>query len=138
MCLHPNSPEGKHPRHHELMQIWANELRNDELCYNFIIEQKENLTHQKLDKQEKHLNKLEEMLSTLSSEMKGKNKNELKNFIETLLKENISELIEHLHYNEANKIIQIIEESYLSAIKMTRFYFLSLSIERGRFLDLLI
>ena len=129
-----NSPEGKHPRHHELMQIWANELRNDELCYNFIIEQKENLTHQKLDKQEKHLNKLEEMLSTLSSEMKGKNKNELKNFIETLLKENISELIEHLHYNEANKIIQIIEESYLSAIKDDPILFSEFEYRKGQIL----
>ncbi|MCH4183548.1 MAG: hypothetical protein LKF48_10380, partial [Prevotella sp.] len=46
------NPEGKHPKHNELMQLWAEELRNDKLCYSFILEKKEDLTHQKLDKQE--------------------------------------------------------------------------------------
>lgn len=129
------NPEGKHPKHNELMQLWAEELRNDKLCYSFILEKKEDLTHQKLDKQEEHLNKQDEVLSAIYDELKGKDKNELKHLIETLLKKNIADLIEHLHYDEAYKIIQIIDNSYISAIKDDKTLYSEFEYRKGQILE---
>lgn len=115
------NPEGKHPRHNELMKLWADELRNDQLCYSFILEKKEDLALQKLDKQEEHLDSqdrlLKDMNEKLTSMLAGKDNNEIKKLIESLLKKNIADLIEHLRYDEANKIVRVIENSHISVIK---------------------
>lgn len=118
MCAYiQKNPEGKHPRHNELMKLWADELRNDQLCYSFILEKKEDLTHQKQDKQEEHLNSQDEKLDAILAKLEGKDNKELKHLIEDLLKKNVAELIEHLRYYEANKIIRVIDNSYISVIK---------------------
>lgn len=129
------NPEGKHPRHKELMELWADELRNDQLCYSFILENKEDLTLQKLDKQEEHLNSQSEKLDAILAKFEGKNNKELKHLIEVLIKKNIADLIEHLRYDEANKIVRVIENFQISVIKDDILLFSELEYRKGQILE---
>lgn len=68
-----------HERHLiSLIELWAEELRNDELCYNFILEYKQDLTNKKLDRQFEVYSKLDEKL-----DKQNKKLDNILNFLET-------------------------------------------------------
>lgn len=128
-------PHGQHPRHKELMRLWVNELRNDQLCYNFILEKQQELALDKQDQHEAHLDRQDEMLQDIWEKLnKNTNPGELKLLITTLIKENISELVEQLRFDEANKIIAVIDSSHVNAIKEDKLLYSEFELQKGQVL----
>ncbi|MBD5350284.1 MAG: ATP-binding protein [Bacteroides sp.] len=59
-----NPAKGTHPKLGELLRLWIDELRNDQICYNFIIENKTDILNYGLNDAQKILK--EEVLSSLN------------------------------------------------------------------------
>lgn len=60
-----NPAKGIHPKLGELLRLWIDELRNDQICYDFIIENKNDILNCKLNDAQRVLK--EEVLSSLDT-----------------------------------------------------------------------
>ena len=64
-----NPAKGIHPKLGELLRLWIDELRNDSICYNFIIENKTDILNCKLNDTQRVLK--ETVLSSLDAVCQG-------------------------------------------------------------------
>lgn len=124
---HPE--HGIHPKTKELLRLWVNEMYNDEICSNFIIIHKEELTNCKLDsvyealkddlcpKVDKLLEGQEELKEILKQMVRpSSGDNNLKQNIMSLLNGAIASMIEEMKMDSALRLLNELEVQFKSEI----------------------
>lgn len=131
--------KGINPKIKELLHLWIKEIQNDEICANYIISHKQDVTNSKLndvlvslkndilttiniiaERQENMLKKQDDMMDFLRTQMQALTKDgtidQAKKLI-ALLRGSIAELIEDLKLTTVRRIIEEIELQYASVIE---------------------
>lgn len=131
--------KGINPKIKELLHLWIKEIQNDEICANYIISHKQDVTNSKLndvlvslkndilttiniiaERQENMLKKQDDMMEFLRTQMQALTKDgsidQAKKLI-ALLRGSIAELIEDLKLTTVRRVIEEIELQYASMIE---------------------
>ena len=131
--------KGINPKIKELLHLWIKEIQNDEICANYIISHKQDVTNSKLndvlvslkndilttiniiaERQENMLKKQDDMMEFLRTQMQALTKDgsidQTKKLI-ALLRGSIAELIEDLKLTTVRRVIEEIELQYTSMIE---------------------
>ena len=123
-----NPEHGVHPKTKELLRLWVDEMYNDEICSNFIIIHKQELTNCKLDsvyetikdelcpKVDKLLEGQEELKEMMKQIVRSSSDNNLKQNIMSLLNGTIASMIEEMNMDSALRLLNEFEVQFKNVI----------------------
>ena len=138
----------------KLLELWVKELRNDELAYNFIIENKIDFLDSKLDeyfetlrlsiqdelslignKQDQTNSMLENLLREIA-EIKARqiedNSARINSFVQKILSETVEPLIHTLQVRSAASVLRVIENNFKETIQGDHSLWANLSFCKGK------
>lgn len=122
-----NPAQGIHPKIKELLDLWVGEMKNDAVCYQFILSCKQEVQGQKIDSILSALNEemspkidnVKEMLQQVLGEVQKLNTGTdpaLDAKIEGILNGAVASFIEALKLESARKVIRELETQFSKAI----------------------
>lgn len=144
-----DNQKARHPKTNELLKLWVQEMRNDDLCMNFIAMHKLDISNCKLNEVLETIkieikNKLNDIQETTSrtwektkhieeilTKLQGKDKEEIKENLLNTLDGLIASLIEELKLDTACKIINEIERLFNPVINENKYLKAKLFFQKG-------